>query len=177
MAQKDLTKPQIAALKEGTHRISANLYLRVIKGSRTYSFRYYEDGRQRFKSLGPVQHVSLEDAKAKARELLNSLYHNGKLQAPPSKTITFKEAAEKVLASHRASWAKVVARDWTNSLMKTAAAFGDRPISELQPSDIAAVLEPIWEEKPDTADRLQVRIKRVLDWATVHGYRGGRESG
>ena len=95
MATKDLTKPQIAALGQGTHRIAPNLYLRVQGASRTYAFRYYEAGKQRLKAIGPVQHVSLEDAKAKARDMASNFYHNGKLEAPPSKTTTFAEARER----------------------------------------------------------------------------------
>ena len=35
------------------------------------------------------------------------------------------------------------------------------------------VLEPIWTDKPNTAARVRARIERVLDWATVRGYRKG----
>ena len=35
------------------------------------------------------------------------------------------------------------------------------------------VIEPIWSEKPETANRLRGRIETVLDWATVRGYRHG----
>ena len=35
------------------------------------------------------------------------------------------------------------------------------------------VLEPIWHEKTETANRLRGRIESVLDWATVRGYRQG----
>lgn len=35
------------------------------------------------------------------------------------------------------------------------------------------VLEPIWENKPETAGRIRGRVERVLDWARVQGYRDG----
>ena len=35
------------------------------------------------------------------------------------------------------------------------------------------VLEPIWLDKANTAARVRARIERVLDWATVRGYRTG----
>ncbi len=34
-------------------------------------------------------------------------------------------------------------------------------------------LEPIWTEKPETANRLRGRIEHILDWARVRGYRQG----
>ena len=42
--------------------------------------------------------------------------------------------------------------------------------------DVALVLkalEPIWTVKPNTAARVRARIERVLDWATVRGFRKG----
>jgi integrase len=38
---------------------------------------------------------------------------------------------------------------------------------------IMKVIEPIWTQKPETANRLRGRIESVLDWATVRGYRHG----
>jgi integrase len=32
-------------------------------------------------------------------------------------------------------------------------------------------LEPIWQDKPETASRVRGRIESVLDWATARGYR------
>jgi hypothetical protein len=38
---------------------------------------------------------------------------------------------------------------------------------------LVMVIEPIWSEKPETANGLRGRIETVLDWATVRGYRHG----
>ena len=38
---------------------------------------------------------------------------------------------------------------------------------------LLAEREPVWSKKPETATRLRARIERVLDWATVRGYRDG----
>jgi integrase len=35
------------------------------------------------------------------------------------------------------------------------------------------VLKPIWHKTPETAKRIRGRIEKVLDWAKVHGHRGG----
>jgi integrase len=38
---------------------------------------------------------------------------------------------------------------------------------------VMKALEPIWNEKPETASRVRGRIESVLDWATARGYRQG----
>jgi hypothetical protein len=39
--------------------------------------------------------------------------------------------------------------------------------------DVLAVLQPIWQKKPETASRLRGRIERVLNAAKAKGYRTG----
>lgn len=39
---------------------------------------------------------------------------------------------------------------------------------------IMKCLDPIWREKSETASRLRGRIENILDWATAHGYRQGK---
>src|SRR5271154_7364118 len=38
---------------------------------------------------------------------------------------------------------------------------------------VMRVLEPIWNEKPETASRVRGRIESILDWAKARGYRQG----
>src|SRR5262249_46838940 len=38
---------------------------------------------------------------------------------------------------------------------------------------VMKVLEPIWTTKTETASRVRGRIERILDWASVHGFRQG----
>jgi integrase len=38
---------------------------------------------------------------------------------------------------------------------------------------VLQIIEPIWNQKPETASRIRGRIESVLDWATVAGYREG----
>jgi integrase len=38
---------------------------------------------------------------------------------------------------------------------------------------VLRVIEPLWTDKAPTASRIRGRIERVLDWATVRGYRTG----
>jgi integrase len=44
-------------------------------------------------------------------------------------------------------------------------------IDDIGIADIKAVLDPIWKKKTVTASRVQGRIKKILDYAIVSGYR------
>ena len=46
-------------------------------------------------------------------------------------------------------------------------------IDRIETADILAVLQPIWQTKPETASRLRGRIERVLNAAKAKGYRTG----
>lgn len=48
-----------------------------------------------------------------------------------------------------------------------------RDVSDITVQDVLRVLEPIWQEKTETAKRLRAQIENVLSWATVAGYRTG----
>ncbi len=47
------------------------------------------------------------------------------------------------------------------------------PVSQIQLGTVLGVLQPIWNEKPETASRLRGRIERVLNYAKVKGWREG----
>ena len=38
---------------------------------------------------------------------------------------------------------------------------------------VMKAIEPLWQQKTETASRLRGRVEAVLDWATVKGYRQG----
>src|SRR5208283_5096936 len=50
---------------------------------------------------------------------------------------------------------------------------GPRPVDEIDTEAVLAVLNPIWQEKPETASRLRGRIEAVLDAAKAQGLRSG----
>jgi integrase len=51
--------------------------------------------------------------------------------------------------------------------------FGDLPVGQVDTALVMKALEPIWNEKTETASRLRGRIEAVLGWATTSGYRSG----
>lgn len=136
--------------------------------------------------LGPYPLFSLSEARERARAGLK-LKHDGvdpleakhaerrakKLEA--SKAITFRQAAEKYIAAHKAGWRNGKhAGQWTSTLATYAEPIiGALPVSVIDTSLVLKVLEPIWTAKPETASRLRGRIESVLDWSKVRGYRDG----
>jgi integrase len=62
---------------------------------------------------------------------------------------------------------------WAYSLNVLAAPLRSLPVDKIDPAKILEVLQPCWLRTPDTAQRLRLRLERVLDWARAHGYREG----
>ena len=46
-------------------------------------------------------------------------------------------------------------------------------IGAIGTKEVVRTLQPIWLTKTETTMRLRGRIERILDWATVSGYRQG----
>ena len=65
------------------------------------------------------------------------------------------------------------AEAWGASLSNHAALLGPLPVAAIDLGHVMKALEPIWLAKRNTAARVRARIERVLDWATVRGFRKG----
>jgi integrase len=94
-----------------------------------------------------------------------------------AKVITFKAAAEKYIAAHRAGWAtaKHAAQmeGDAHHLYYAEPIIGALPVQAIETGLVMKVLDPIWTAKPETAGRVRQRVEAVLDWAKVRGYREG----
>lgn len=68
-----------------------------------------------------------------------------------------------------------IQRDEKGQLLNTGycLAIRDKPVDQIDTSDLESVLKPIWTEIPETASRLRGRIERVLDYARTAGHRTG----
>lgn len=54
-----------------------------------------------------------------------------------------------------------------------ASVIGALPVASIDTGLVKQVLDPIWNEKPETASRVRSRIENILDWATSSGHRSG----
>ncbi len=92
-----------------------------------------------------------------------------------ARSMTFAECAAAYIEAHKSGWKNAKhASQWTNTLETYCGpVFGALPVQSVDTALVCKVLEPVWNEKPETATRVRARMERVLDWATVRGYRDG----
>ena len=193
---KELSALSVAKIKEnGRHAVGGvdGLHLRIVDGSRAWVLRVAvgkkvdDQGKvkihRRDIGLGSFPEVSLSEAREKGRELkkkirdgidplqekqerLNAL----KIQKHLAKT--FRECAEVVIAKktlelknqkHIGQWSSTLETYIYPNL-------GDLIVGTITKVDIAAVLEPIWIEKNETAKRIRGRIETIFDYAKAMGY-------
>ena len=166
-----------AATRPGKLGDGDGLYL-VVKpsGTKSWMVRVQKNGNRRDFGLGSASKISLAIARERAREVrtwvelgLDPLFERRKAEGIP----TFREAAAKVLAQHRATWRNEKhEKQWIRTL--EAYAFphlGNVQVNDITGPMIRNVLAEIWLAKPETARRVRQRIGTVLDWAYASGYR------
>ena len=175
------------AKRPGLYPDGQGLYLQVSpSGSTSWIFRYQHARRRRYMGLGGLAAVSLSDARRRAlaarkilAEGLDPLEEGRALAvakaAEDAKAITFREAADRYIATHQSSWrnAKHIAQ-WSSTLEAYAMpVFGNVSVATIDVDLVLKVLEPIWEAKNETARRVRGRFEVILDWATAGGLRRG----
>ena len=161
------------------------LILRVRpSGSKHWIWRGTVRGRRRDLGLGTFPYVSLREAREKAfefRKLARAGDDPGIVHARPAAAKverrryapTFREAATAVIDLHRPTWrSPKSAAQWEASLRDYAyPVIGDMRVDEIGTGDVLQVLEPIWNEKRETAQRTKQRIAAVMRTAIASGYR------
>jgi integrase len=179
---------QVAKMsKPGLHPDGGGLYLQVSEaGAKSWLFRFLLAGRARAMGLGSLNTVLLAEARdeaARCRKLLREKIDpiearnasRGQTALEAAKSITFEQCARAYVEAHRAGWKNAKhAQQWENTLSTYAyPVFGSLPVAGVDTVLVMRCLEPIWNEKAETASRLRGRIESVLDWASVRGYRAG----
>jgi integrase len=166
------------------------LYLQVSIGPnatvrRSWIFRYQRPGQPvRDMGLGSFHDVGLADARDLARQN-RKLVKDGldpivqrdariaKNIANSASVITFKDAAETFIRQHRSTWKNIAhARQWPQTLQDYAyPTLARMSVADVETAHVMKVLNPIWQDKVETAKRLRGRIEQILGWATASGYR------
>jgi integrase len=183
-----LSVTKINALKDrGFYCDGGGLYLQVaIGGSKSWVFRYKQNGKARDMGLGPLHTVSLAEAReaatAKRKLRLDGIdpiaarqEARAEIRLKAAKSITFKNCAEQFIDDKKAEWKNAKhSEQWTNTLATYSYPFiGDLPVASVDTGLVLKVLRPIWKTKTETAKRLRGRIESVLNWAKTNGYREG----
>ncbi len=174
-----LTALRVRAIRApGRYADGNGLYLVVDPSlARRWIWRGVVHGKRSDLGLGGVQLVSLAAAREKALSYRRLARDGGnpKVMRAKAKQIipTFKAAAIDVHAEHRKTFRNPKhAAQWLQSLENDVfPAIGTHRIDGITSADVLAVLTPIWTVKPETARRLNQRMKVVFDWAKAKGYR------
>jgi integrase len=178
-----LTALKVARLKTpGRYCDGLGLWLQVSEWhTKAWLFRYKRHGKPHQMGLGPLHTVSLQEARARARQARQLLIdgldpiavkHQARTVArlEEARATTFNQCAEDYINAHSAGWKNSKHREQWRATLETYAApiIGDLPIGEIDTALVLKVLRPIWQEKPETASRVRGRIERVLSyWAAT----------
>ncbi|KAF5887215.1 site-specific integrase [Rhizobium sp. PEPV16] len=178
-----LTVKSIAASKAAKLRDGGGLWLVTKGGGRYWIFSYTFAGLRREMGIGPLHTVGLadarqaaEDARALVRRGLDPIVARRDEQADTPNLITFGAYADSFVdaAVKAGRWrgAKTEAR-WRNLFENHAKPIRAKTIASIKTKDVISVLNPIWGERQETAEKLREAIERVLDAAKVEGHRAG----
>jgi integrase len=184
-----LSAKQIDHLTErGWYADGRGLYLQVsAAGTKSWVYRYTFNGKPRWHGLGAATRLnSLKQARL-AAERCRQKTHEGidpiearesrlaeeKLEA--ARQMSFSECASAYIDIHRHGWRNQKHQtQWRNTLTHYAfPVIGDRAVQLITVADVLQIVEPIWHQKTETANRVRQRIELILDWATARGYREG----
>lgn len=188
-----LTPLAVKNARPGRHADGGGLHLLVKgTGARSWVYRFMLNGKSHDIGLGAAGQggISLADARL-ARDALRLKVKAGidpleerqqaaanalaAAQAAAVSGITFKSVAEVYIAANESSWRNHKHRQqWRNTLASYVyPVIGDVPVADVRTMHILQILEPIWQQKPETASRIRGRIETVLDAAKARGFREG----
>lgn len=188
MRKAELSWTEVKALqKPGVHRVGQGLYLQVTgAGARSYLLRYRLNGRSREMGLGSFDLVKLADARETAMEHrklikqgVDPIEHRNRerlaARLAQEAQLSFEEAASRYIKANEAGWKNPKHRQqWRNTLATYVhPVIGGHAVDEIETAHVLEVLNPIWQDKPETASRVRGRIETVLDWAKANGLREG----
>ncbi len=196
-----LTDRKVRTARPGMYADGGGLWLRVDGDdeslNRRWVFRYATGealiggngkrrSRERQMGLGPVNDVTLAEARERAAECrklrqqgadpINTQRSEQAAQlVAAASSLTFDQCAAQYIEAHSAGWKNAKhAAQWPSTLRKYASpVFGKLPVAMVDQGLVLKALEPIWKAKPETANRLRGRIEQVLDYATVKKARSG----
>jgi integrase len=187
-ASMKLTAIKVAkATKAGRYGDGHGLYLQLSStGVKSWLLRYMRHGRERWMGLGPLHTVSLKEARERARRARQHILdgidpldarkaEHAALALQAARSLTFAEAAQRYFDAHEKKWRNAKHRAQFLSTLRTYAypKIGKLSVAEIDLGQVLKVIEPIWRNKAETANRVRGRIESVLDWAAVRGYRTG----
>ncbi len=167
-------------LRPGMHPDGNGLYLVVQdSGARSWILRTMVRGRRKDIGLGGLAITSLAEARDEAGKLRakarkgEDVLEVRRLDKRKANTPTFEDAAQQVHKEVAPTLKNEGNREnWLRSMENHVfPAFGKKTVETVDAADVLRAVGPIWTTKPDMARKTLTRIRRVLDWATIRGWR------
>ena len=172
---------------EGVYADGNGLYLQVNKrGAKSWLFCYALHGKSREMGLGALDSVTLAEARlhrdeckkllaAKIDPIENRKTEQAKARLDAARNVLFKDCAEMYFEANKSGWKnKKHTQQFTNTF-KTYVypVIGNLPVQGITVDLVMKVLNPIWKEIPETANRVRGRMEAVLDFAHARELRQG----
>jgi integrase len=196
---KRTSKLELDAIIKGKipkrYPLQDGLYFTIKKsGAMSFGIRYQINGKTDYKGMGGYDkvHNNLGIARAKCeayrvqiRQGINpkieeqqefDLKQSAKAIAEQLKDSTFAKYAYQHIRNLEPSWTNAkTSAQWRSSLEQYAfPVIGDTPVSDISRTQVLEILQPIWIEKTETADRVRRRIAAILDAAISDDLRAER---
>jgi integrase len=166
----------------GKYFDGGGLYFIVVNAAaRSWAYRYWFKGKERWYGLGSFNDVSLREARQRrsdARKLVHgdrdnpgvdiveakrSARQEEKTVAAAAALPTFQQCAERYIDENWSKWSGKHREQWPASLKRYAyPTIGALTVAEIKPSHIFELLAPIWTDKRETANRVRGRIETVM---------------
>lgn len=146
--------------------------------SKTWCQRVRLNGRPTHLSIGCYPLFTLAEARQAAQENLRAIPH-GKDPRRHGSTLTFKEAAEKVIRLNEPNWkseSRTAEKRRSTLSLYAYPTLGDLPVSEVTTAHVLAAMTRIWTEKPQTAQTVLQRISQVMQWSIAKSHRHFRSA-
>jgi Arm DNA-binding domain len=168
----------LGAKPEGMHLDGDGLYLQVTGTARSWVLRYQRDGKRRMMGLGSLADVPLAKARELAKEARTLIAEGAdpidarnkalaEERQAKARAVTFKDAAEEYIRTHRTTWKNAAHREQWPSTLKAYVYphIGDKAVEAITVVDVRAILSEIWTAIPETASRVRARIETVINAA------------
>jgi len=170
-----------ATTKPGVYSAGPNLILKVNPpgkadaaagkphGSRMWMVRWKPGETPKTEKIADLDALPHSTAVRRAAQRMEAIRSGGAPSAPTtpsSASLTFRQAADAYLAARDWTGAHpAFKRQWERCLRDLCASFGAKPLHEVTPHDVAAVIEEINRDTPATAKTLPHRIGAVFTHA------------
>jgi integrase len=140
------------------------------KGDHRFAWRYYLGGKDRYKTLGPMSHLTLEDARREVLALREQRALGADPMKPSQDAITFKAFIPLMVAKHLPSIRQASKRVFlTHFNRDILPVWGNRMLREITPQDVRDVRYEM-RDKPSYANRFLQVLNVIYNKAREWGY-------